>query len=74
MERQTLSEKVVTVVAQHEAVSPTELPEPLYETIDPDALDTLFQTEHGRVTFPYLDYEITVEGTGHINVQDRERA
>ncbi|WP_139136143.1 HalOD1 output domain-containing protein [Haladaptatus sp. W1] len=41
---------------------------PLYDVIDPDALDRLFaptQTgteRHGTVTFYYCDYQVTVNG------------
>lgn len=74
MKKQTLSEKVVTVVAQHENICPTRLPEPLYGIIDPEALDNLFQTQQGCVTFSYLGYKITVESTGHVKVQNRENS
>lgn len=34
---------------------------PLYEAIDPEALNNLFRDRNtGEVTFTYLDYEITV--------------
>lgn len=34
---------------------------PLYEAIDPDALDNLFRDRNtGEVTFTYLEYKITV--------------
>lgn len=34
---------------------------PLYEAIDPEALNNLFREQNtGEVTFTYLDYEITV--------------
>ena len=73
-----ISIAVVTAVAAKRDVEPTELP-PLYESIDPDALDSLFaptQTggpRRGRLEFTYdghavvvecdSDLKITVDGT-----------
>jgi hypothetical protein len=49
------SEAVVSVVAAHKGVDEMALP-PLYEVLDPDALDALFATRgdgNGSVTFDY---------------------
>lgn len=48
--------------------------EPLYDTIDPDALDALFDqignesNSEGSITFTYIGHEITVKNTGEILV------
>jgi hypothetical protein len=63
---------VIEAVAAREGVSPTELPEPLYESIDPDALDALFQVGTGRVLFEYLSYEVTVTSDGDVELASRE--
>ncbi|WP_049970101.1 HalOD1 output domain-containing protein [Haladaptatus cibarius] len=48
--------------------------EPLYEAIDPDALDALIGSiedssgSDGSVTFDYSDHEVTVKSTGEIQV------
>ncbi|MEY7848436.1 HalOD1 output domain-containing protein [Natrarchaeobius sp. A-rgal3] len=59
-------ERIVTEVAKLDDVDPVVLP-PLYETIDPDALSSVFaQTRRGtvrsgRVEFRYAGYDVTVE-------------
>ena len=53
---------------------PTEL-EPLYDCVDPDALDALFRPlpedrprSHGRLSFSFDEYEVAVHGHGEIIV------
>ncbi len=61
---------VVMGVAEREQTSPLEI-EPLYETIDPDALNGLFPNDGSvRITFEYIGYTITVHGNGHIEIRD----
>ena len=61
-----ISIAVVTAIATRRDVEPTELP-PLYESIDPDALDALFAPtrtggpRRGRLEFTYDGHEIVVE-------------
>jgi uncharacterized protein YidB (DUF937 family) len=66
---QTLSEAVLEVVAETEGVDPSELSEPLFSVIDPDALDALFQTSNGILTFSYHGHVITVEASGKVRVE-----
>lgn len=60
-----LSEAVVKAVADAEGVGPTDL-RPLYEAVDPDALDSLFhssddaQLTAGQVEFSYHGYHVHV--------------
>lgn len=64
---QTVTERVVDEVADRAGVSPLELP-PIYEAIDPDALDRLFSgspddtapSPPDSVTFAYAGYSVTV--------------
>lgn len=63
---------VIDAVATMAGVEPTALP-PLYETIDPDALDGLFDAGSSdarsvRVSFSYADYEVAVEGGSSVTV------
>ncbi|QSW97905.1 HalOD1 output domain-containing protein [Haloterrigena alkaliphila] len=57
---------VVTAIAAKRDVEPTELP-PLYESIDPDALDALFAPtrpggpRRGRLEFTYDGHQVLVE-------------
>ena len=57
----SLSEMILSAVAEREGVDVDELKEPLYESIDPDALEKLFRDSTGQVTFEYLGYEVTVD-------------
>jgi hypothetical protein len=60
----SVSSVVVEAVAEAAGTSPTDLADPLYEAVDPDALDRLFETGDdttgGRVEFSYADYRVTV--------------
>ena len=70
----SLSTTVVTAVAKASGEDPTDLP-PLYESIDPDALDKLLGGGLGRsgshdgyLTFTYADHSVTVHADGEIVV------
>lgn len=65
---------VVERVAALDDVDPTEL-EPLFETIDPEALDGLVESttdseESGlQVRFEYQGYEVTVTADGEVHTE-----
>lgn len=74
----TLSQPVVEAVAEAKGSDPLDLKPPLYEAIDPDALENIFvatptngRTE-GQVTFFYSGCEITVCGDGYISVEEQD--
>ena len=57
------SESIVMEIAKRNNTSPFEM-QPLYEVIDPEALDTLFKRGmKGDVMFEYAGYEVTVTGS-----------
>lgn len=68
------SEAVVEAVADADGVHPSEITPPLYEAIDPEALDGLFASTHrtdrtdGRLAFAYSGYEVTVHWNGQVSV------
>lgn len=70
-----VSDKVINKVAEAEDVDPLELTPPLYDVIDPDALDLVFATTptagrmEGTVTFSYNGYDVTVWGDGDVSVK-----
>lgn len=72
----TPSERVVDAVAAAEDVDPIEL-DPLYASIDPDALDAVVGSEDAFsqsstvVSFDYGGYRVTVTGDGDIDLRDR---
>lgn len=68
----SLSDAVVDALADAEDVDPLEL-EPLYEVIDPDALDSLFapaddDERAGRVQFRTAGYRVEVTSTGRVHL------
>jgi len=67
-----LSEAVIAAVAEAEGVDEQELDSPLFEMINPDALDSLFHNSAGRVQFKYLDYNVTVDHNGVVDVAEAE--
>lgn len=73
----SISTGVIAAVAEEEGVDPTDLEPPLYEVIDPDALDAFFARDGStatstvaHVTFTYNGYEVHVTGEGDVRVSD----
>lgn len=67
----------IRAVADAADVDPAELGTPLYDQIDPDALDALFDDRpngtprgSGHVTFSLLGYDVTVYSDGHVVVNE----
>lgn len=71
------SQLVVETVADAEGIDPLALP-PLYNTVDPDALDTLFQPQFrtaseppvGEVRFSYHGYTVRVTAAGRVDLTE----
>jgi hypothetical protein len=71
VEQQTVTEQVVAAVAAEKDVTELTLA-PLYDAIDPDALESLFQAgATGRVRFAYEGYDVTVHTDGEVDVSPR---
>lgn len=72
-ENAAISQRVINEVAEERGVDPIDLP-PLYDVIDPDALDKLFPrgigdaATTGRVVFTLAQCEVVVHSTGEIEV------
>lgn len=71
----TVSTAVVEAVAAEAGVDPRDLTPQLYDVVDPDALDTLFESvaeetsrANGSVVFPYAGYQVTVAADGAVDV------
>lgn len=59
-ETRPLHEQVIYAVANADGVAPTDLA-PLYDTIDPDALDSLFESDSaGTIAFTYEGHDVVV--------------
>lgn len=77
----SLTSRIAEKVAESEGVEPTELQPPLYEVIDPDALNAVFadaesdvSREVGRVEFTYCGYQVVVRSDGQVSVTELEPA
>jgi len=70
---ESLSVSVVEALAAAKGVSPVDIEQPLYDVVDPDALDRLFTDGNAtaRVVFGFADHEVTVHASGEILVRDR---
>jgi len=70
MSSQAPSQQVVTAIAREEGVPTETVSPPLYEAIDPDALNALFARDDRtssrpiEVGFEYAGYDVHVIGTG----------
>ena len=78
---QPLSEAVIEAIAADSGLDALEIADefgPLYDVIDPAALDSLFQstTETSRtggcVTFVYAGYRVRVDQTGRVELSERQ--
>lgn len=65
--------EVVEKIAAAENVDPLELTPPLYDVVDPDALEKLFDNDRtlGTFTFNYRGYEVSVLSDGCVSVNLR---
>ncbi|ADB59977.1 hypothetical protein Htur_1085 [Haloterrigena turkmenica DSM 5511] len=69
------SERVVEAVAAAAGTSPLDFEPTLYETIDPEALDSLVRSgsETLRVRFRYGECTVVVTGSGRVDVSPPDR-
>lgn len=71
-----VSRTIVAAVAAHTGTDPLEL-EPLYDTVDPDALDSLFGTGEDqsstRVAFTYCGCDVVVSTDDGVRVERADR-
>lgn len=71
-EERSICQTVIEAIADAGETDPTELSPPLYEVIDPDALETLFARDQalGKVIFNYNSYEVSVFSDRCVSVED----
>ena len=74
-EEESLSIAVVEAIAERAAAEPLDLDQPLYDAIDPEALENLFPVDaegrpmtEGHVTFSYGEYTVRVESDRRVRV------
>ncbi|WP_227353848.1 HalOD1 output domain-containing protein [Haladaptatus salinisoli] len=74
-----VSEVVVEAVAEETGTSPERITPPLYDAVDPEALNNLFEDtanagrREGRVVFAYSGFEVTVREDGSVALEPMER-
>ncbi|WP_231185095.1 HalOD1 output domain-containing protein [Haladaptatus sp. DYF46] len=66
---ESITRDVVREVAARAGVQPNELP-PLYDFIDPDALDRVVHSTDSdlELSFVFAGYRVTIEGDGSVRV------
>ena len=71
-----VSDEVVSAVAAEKGVDPMELT-PLYEVVDPDALDAIYRSDGFgragppvRVEFTYSGCDVVIDGDASVTVSD----
>lgn len=76
---ESLAVAVVEAVAERAGVDATDLDRPLYDVIDPDALDSLYRrwlesgsADRTSITFRYLDLDVRITGGGEVSISERE--
>lgn len=63
---------VLEAVAAEEGCKPTDLDVPLYEYVDPEALDALVSSPiDGLISFRYYGYDLTIDGNGTVWVDEQ---
>ncbi|WP_265108371.1 HalOD1 output domain-containing protein [Halosolutus halophilus] len=65
------SMRIIEALATAQHVPPEELELPLYHTVDPEALDRLFDADPAtdlRVTFEYADHTVQVRSGGRVSI------
>lgn len=74
-----VGEAIVTEIADVKGVSPLDVSPPLYDAIDPDALEAVIASMQsqptepaGRLQFAYSGFDVTVTEDGGVSVASRE--
>lgn len=67
----SICQTIVESVAEAEGTDPIELTPPLYEVIDPDSLERLFDDKRslGKIVFNYNSYQVSVFPDGYVSVE-----
>lgn len=67
----SICQAVVEAIAEAEGSDPVELTPPLYQVIDPDSLESLFDNKQalGKVVFNYNSYQVSVFTDEYVSVK-----
>lgn len=68
----SVAEMVIEMISEAEGESPTEITPPLYDVVDPEALDAVTESigPKGTVAFEYCGHEVRVGGDGDVSIDD----
>lgn len=69
---QRISFRVIEAVAEVKGEDSMEMRPPLFEAINPEALDAVFQSGSISISFEWDGYTIEIDGSGSIAVQETE--
>jgi len=61
--------EIIDRIAKREEIQPVELSPPLYNVVDPEALEALLESDSVEVTFTYAGYTVTVHSGGTVRVK-----
>lgn len=64
-----MSDLVIQAIADAEECDPSMVTPPLYDAIDPDALDAIYARASPRVEFDYTEYHIEITPVRRVTVQ-----
>lgn len=74
----TLLYEIISKIADREGIDPLDLETPLYEVVDPDALENLtVDVEHRQdgsfppIEFAYCGYTVNIDRTGQISIREQ---
>lgn len=67
-----VDQRILETIAERNGVSPLDFDTPLWDVVDPEALDALFRSEgvSGHVEFTYLGYRVRVRSDGRIALSE----
>jgi hypothetical protein len=68
------SEALLAAVAEREGVAEADLETPLFDAINPEALDELFNDSSGHVTFEYAGYLVTIDDEQAVDLEPLDEA
>lgn len=77
MQMEVVSGEILERVAEAEDMEPSELEKPLYHVVDPDSLDTIFESvqsgptrDTGQIEFEYYGYQVIATAEGEVSLSE----
>ncbi|MBX0304197.1 HalOD1 output domain-containing protein [Haloarcula salinisoli] len=70
----TVSERVIHTIADRDGISPLDISPPLFDAVDPDALDRLCGDSDVTVAFEFAGYRVTVRDGSRVELTPLDAA